>query len=259
MLFSRVERKAVPIHDWTRVDAGLFHAFRFGWITTLSGALNRGVLPSDYFALIERRTRGAIDDFLDLQLPPENGAPSGATRGIAAAKIPPRTGLVRRFESEANLYARRADRITIRDEEGRVVALIEIVSPGHKGSTNPFRSFVQKTSSLILEGIHVLVIDVFPPGKRDPQGIHKAIWDEIEEEDFDLPADKPLVLAAYEAGLSPVAYVEPIAVGDVLPEMPIFLEEGYYVPTPLEATYQTAWNHFPAALKGLLKTPPGNL
>ena len=32
----RVERKAMPIHDWTRVDAGLFHAFHQGWIITLS-------------------------------------------------------------------------------------------------------------------------------------------------------------------------------------------------------------------------------
>ena len=259
MLFSRVERKAVPIHDWTRVDAGLFHAFRFGWITTLSGAPNRGALPSDYFALIERRTRGAIDDFLDLQLPPENGCAVRSDPRHRRSQDPALRWSGQCFESEANLYARKADRITVRHEEGRIVAVIEIVSPGNKGSTNPFRTFVEKTSALIAEGIHVLVIDLFPPTKRDPQGIHKAIWDEIEEEDFDLPADKPLVLAAYEAGLSPVAYVEPIAVGDVLPDMPIFLEEGYYVPTPLEATYQTAWNYFPAALKGLLKTPPGNL
>jgi hypothetical protein len=25
------------------------------------------------------------------------------------------------------------------------------------------------------------VLDLFPPGPRDPQGIHKAIWDEIIE------------------------------------------------------------------------------
>ncbi len=35
----------MPIHDWTRVDAGLFHAFHHGWVTILSHALNAGVLP----------------------------------------------------------------------------------------------------------------------------------------------------------------------------------------------------------------------
>ena len=59
-------------------------------------------------------------------------------------------------------------------------------------------------------GIHLLVIDLFPPTPRDPYGIHKAIWDEFEEQPFELPADKPLVLAAYVAG-DPVAGIETTA------------------------------------------------
>ncbi len=86
------------------------------------------------------------------------------------------------------------------------------------------RTFVEKTSNLIVQGVHLLVIDLFPPSKRDPQGIHKAIWDEFVEEDFELPADKPLTLASYDAGPPPTAYVEPIAVGDALPDMPLFLK-----------------------------------
>lgn len=48
------------------------------------------------------------------------------------------------------------------------------------------------------------------------------------------------------------AYVEPVAVGDTLPEIPLFLAPGVYVPVPLEATYQTTWSVFPEPLKGLL-------
>jgi hypothetical protein len=29
----------MPIHDWTRVDAGLFHAFHHDWVSVLSRAL----------------------------------------------------------------------------------------------------------------------------------------------------------------------------------------------------------------------------
>ena len=39
-------------------------------------------------------------------------------------------------------------------------------------------------------------------------------------------ADEPLTLAAYSAGPVKTAYVEPAAVGDLLPEMPLFLEDG---------------------------------
>jgi len=54
-----------------------------------------------------------------------------------------------------------------------------------------------------------------------------------------------------------VAYVEFVAVGDPLPDMPLFLKPEFYVLAPLEATYQTTWNGFPAALKGLLEAPTG--
>lgn len=43
----------MPIHDWARVDAGLFHAFHQSWIVSLCNALNAGALPVDYFALPE--------------------------------------------------------------------------------------------------------------------------------------------------------------------------------------------------------------
>jgi hypothetical protein len=35
----------LPIHDWTRVDAGIFHHFHQGWIVALANALNAGKLP----------------------------------------------------------------------------------------------------------------------------------------------------------------------------------------------------------------------
>ena len=84
-------------------------------------------------------------------------------------------------------------------------------------------------------------------------GIHKVIWDELEDEPFEFPPRKDRILVSYEAGDDGAAYIEPIAVGDTLPDMPLFLAESYHVPVPLEATYQTTWNVFPKALKGLLE------
>lgn len=43
----------MAIHDWPRVDAGIFHAFHQNWITEISRTLNNGVLPADYYALPE--------------------------------------------------------------------------------------------------------------------------------------------------------------------------------------------------------------
>jgi hypothetical protein len=246
----------VPIHDWTRVSAGLFHNFHQRWISALCDALNFGGLPPEYFALTEQRAGGPIPVVLTLKLSDDGPVWTGDT-GIpvpvlAVAEVPPKVSLVQ--TTEARVYARKADRITIRHQEGDVVAVIEIVSPGNKASQAALREFVQKTSDLIQQRIHLLVVDLFPPGRRDPEGIHRAIWDELEENDHAAPPpDKPLVLASYDAGPPILGYVDSKAVGEPLPEMPLFLRPGFYVPAPLEATYQTSWDAFPPVLKHRLQ------
>ena len=167
--------------------------------------------------------------------------------GIKLATIPPRTRFIRR--AEPDVYALKADRVAIRHRLGDLVAVIEIVSPGNKSSKAAIRSFVDKAVQFVRQGVHLLIIDLFPPTTRDPQGVHPLIWDEILEEPFALPPDKPLTLAAYSAGAVKVACVEPVAVGDVLPEMPLFLEPERYVQTPLESTYMITWNACPGAFK----------
>jgi hypothetical protein len=209
------------------------------------------VLPSHYFALPEQNASGPIPDVLTLRLQTETGDPSNDEGGLAVATAPPRTRLIQR--TEADSYLSRVNRITIRHRHGKVVAVVEIVSPGNKGNRAALRAFAEKVADLIQRGVHVLVIDLFPPTKRDPQGIHKTIWDEFEEVDFQLPADKPLTLVSYDAGPIKTAYVEPVAAGNPLPDMPLFLQSERYVPAPLEASYRAAWSDFPAALKGLLE------
>jgi hypothetical protein len=95
-------------------------------------------------------------------------------------------------------------------------------------------------------GIHLLVIDLFPASPRDPEGIHKVIWDQFLDDDFMLPPDKPLTLASYIGGPIPETFVNATAVGLPLPEMPLFLTPEEYVPVPLEPTYQSASDEVPA-------------
>lgn len=246
----------MPIHDWTRVRANRFHHFHQTWTTTLAAALNAGGLPPGYFALAEQKTGGPEPDVITLELP--SPVRDKEPPGLAVAVAPPRARIVAR--SEAAGYARKANRIVVRHPDGDVVAVIEIVSPGNKSSRHAVREFARKAVAFLYHGIHLLIVDLFPPGPRDPQGIHKVIWDRIHDEPFELPPDKPLTLVAYTDGSELVAYVEPVAVGDVLPDMPIFLTPGRYVPCPLEATYQATWNVFPAVLKGPLERqgPPAD-
>lgn len=45
------------------------------------------------------------------------------------------------------------------------------------------------------------------------------------------------------------AYIEPVAVGDDLPEMALFLGSEFHVLAPLETTYRTAWEASPLELR----------
>lgn len=151
---------------------------------------------------------------------------------------------------------RKANRITVRHELGPVVAVIEIVSPGNKDSTHAIRSFKAKAVELLQKGVNLVVIDLFPPTPRDPDGIHHVIWAEFTDEPFEArPANKPLTVAAYNAGIDLTAYVDPVAVGDALPDAALFLAPGWYVNIPLEATYLASWAEAPRLIRDLVEPP----
>jgi hypothetical protein len=226
----------MPIHDWTRVPSGLFHDFQQSWSIRIKDALNAGRLPKGVAALVEQRAGPRESDVLAIERrtrPPRTGA---GDDGNVATMAPPETRFVRRTTKE--IHAVRANRIVVRHHLGRIIAVIEIVSPGNKDSRSALRDFVDKTIEFLRAGIHVLIIDLFPPTPRDPFGLHKAIWDEIEEEDFTFPPGQDRILASYETGGVRAAYVEPVAVGDVLPDMPLFLANSLHIKVPLEPTYR---------------------
>ncbi|MBV9126067.1 MAG: DUF4058 family protein [Planctomycetes bacterium] len=237
----------MPIHDWTKVSFGTFHNFHQGWTIALRDALNAGRLPEGYFAMAEQVVGRPEADIVTLDIDTDAGLP-GDGSGVATA-VQPQTMFVLAAEEER--YARQANQVAIHHGLGHVVAVIEIISPGNKNSRHALRSFVDKAVELIRQGVNLLVVDLFPPGSRDPQGIHSVIWDEITDQPFTLPAGKPLTLAAYQALPTKMAYVEPVAVGDSLPAMPLFLRGEWHVKTPLEETYQTAWNVLPLPIKRL--------
>jgi len=243
----------MPIHDWTRVERGIFHDFHHAWIREIKCALNENFLPPDRYALAEQSTHGYGPDTLTLDGPPEayfDGV--GSRGGVALAEAPPKVSY--RAKTEADIYAAKANRIAIRHvSDDRVVAVIEIVSPGNKSTVGAIRTFAEKAAELLRGGVHVLIADLFPPGPRDPQGIHKLIWEELDTCDFTLAPNRPLTLASYIGGPWQEAFVEPVAAGAALPDMPVFLNTGTYVPVPLEATYQAAWRAVPARWRKMLE------
>ncbi len=245
----------MAIHDWKQAPPGFFHHFHQQWSAALCASLNAGGLPPGYFALIELTTFGVAPDLIALQNRTPPLPSSGRCGAIALAERPPVTRFVSRSNDEQG-YAARANRVAIRNASRDVVAVIEIVSPGNKNSRTAVRSVVDKAIDLLRQGINLLMIDLFPPGPRDPEGINALIWNELTAESMMLPSDKRLSLAAFVAGIELRTFMEPVAVGDALPDMPLFLDRESYVPAPLETSYQDSWNACPEEFRELVIGPP---
>jgi hypothetical protein len=211
----------MPVRDWTRVPAGIFHDFHTAWLGSLRQALNGGVLPAGYYALIDQDA-GEIGQPLEQQ------------------------------------GRRRDRRVVIRHvSDDRLIALIEVVSPANKGSQNELRAFVRKVIAALNQGLHVLVIDLFPPTPRDPHGLHSAVVGSLGLPPFEAPPGQPLTLVSYAAGAPPTAYLEPVGVGNELPDMPLFLLPEWYVNVPLERTYQETWEATPEPWRRVLEDAGG--
>lgn len=239
----------MPMHDWSQVTAGIYHNFHCLWLSAITNRLNAGLLPEGMIAMAEQVIGGPAPDVVTLQRN-DIDFPTGSSDTTAVMEVPPQTEYVITAESEQ--YATKANRVVVRHGLGKVIAVVELVSPGNKNSRHALRSFVDKTVALLYDNINLLVIDPFPPSPRDPQGIHKAIWDEIADNPFQLPADRQLTLVAYQAEPTKTAYVQPIAVGQPLPDMPLFIHENQYINVPLEATYMATWQVLPQPLRDLV-------
>jgi hypothetical protein len=217
--------------------------------------LNEGLLPAGYYALAEQHTRDRIPDVLTLQVPDRESALPAPPRdrGVALADAPPRVS--RKLVADpAAAYQTRRRTLAIRHVSNhRIVALLEIISPANKDRASSVSSFVDKVDSALERGIHVLVADLFPPGKNDPQGIHGTLWIRYCAQGYVVPSDHPLTLVSYRANGVVEAYVEHMTVGDDLIDMPIFLDADFYVNVPLEATYQAAYRGVPAFWRGVLE------
>ena len=242
----------MAIHDWTRIFAGGFHHFHQTWVLRISDQLNRGVLPDGYFAAAEQSSGGPYPDVVALEMDVREPGSSdefelsdiAPASGVAVANAPPNVRFS--FHSDVVQYAKKADRVAVRSLSGnRVVAIIEVVSPGNKHSGLAFRRFREKIQFLIEQGIQILIVDLFPPGTFDPEGLPRGLQIESESVVPKITVEEPLSLISLQVSDHVSGFVEFSAVGKDVPTMPLFLNSDRYVNVPLDKSYAEAWESLP--------------
>ena len=80
----------MPLHDWTRVPAGLFHDFHQSWCVRLKDALNAGRLPQGIAALVEQRSGPREPDILAIEARPGWSRVELGSGGVATMPPPAR-------------------------------------------------------------------------------------------------------------------------------------------------------------------------
>lgn len=243
----------MPVHDWTRVSDGTFHDFHYSWVLEIKRALKHGLLPEGYYVMAEQLGGDlGAPDVLTLQTAgqkPESESPLSGTATLTESPpiVHARTTIAR------DHYARAQRTVVIRHtSDDRIVAMIEVLSSGNKSSRHAIRTFLDKAVAALDGGVLLLLVDVHPPGPRDPQGIHGALLNEIGTEDYVLNGACPLTVAAYIGGAVVDAFVAHFAVGEPIPQMPLFLTRENYVRVPLEAAYLAAWEDVPPRYQEVL-------
>lgn len=166
--------------------------------------------------------------------------PAGGSRegGVAVASWPskPTTS----FQAAEKEYDEYEVRIYDDNRNRTLVAAIEIVSPSNKDRPDHRRAFVSKCEALLRNGVCVSIIDLVTLRTRN---LYRELLEELGHEvNRTLP---PLYAATCRMlGLRVEAWEHPLALGQPLPALPIWLAEDLPISLDLERSYEATCDVF---------------
>ncbi len=146
---------------------------------------------------------------------------------------------------EADLTEEYAYEVLVFDEarNRRLVAAVEIVSPGNKDRPESRRAFVAKCAALLQERVCVSIVDLVTNRKFN---LYADLLDLIDRKDPNMATRRPSTYAVTLRGRKTKAtsvldiWSHALKVGQALPTLPIWLTEDFLIPLDLEASYEEA-------------------
>jgi hypothetical protein len=132
--------------------------------------------------------------------------------------------------------------VQIYDQDwGKVVAAVEIVSERNKDRLDSQRVFAGKCAALLQRGIFVCIVDVVTSRHAN---LYRQMLDMIEVSDPALFPEEPTLYAVasrWRGGGKSwrlQTWLHPLAIGQPLPTLPLWLDIDCAVPLSLETTYE---------------------
>jgi hypothetical protein len=133
--------------------------------------------------------------------------------------------------------------------------LIEIASPGNKDRAQSVQRFVDKAVAAVQSGIHLVIVDLFPPGTNNPAGLTSAVWEEVGGQRISWAEGQSLSAASFRVSSVVTCYAESFAPGEAIPEVPLFYDPDWYITLPLDQTYSTAYSGVPRRWRQVIEAP----
>ncbi len=206
-------------------------SFHSSWATYLSADLNRR-LPEPYFAQANVKFGIEIDVATFDGAAGDTTSPGPSPGGWA----PPAPALMLPITVLTDIVEVQvfggADGPTL-------VGAVELVSPSNKDRASEREAFVSKCAAFLQQGVGLVIVDVVTERRAN---LHTALLARLGTPDPGaLSAD--LYAAAYhpvrtEGKTTVNIWQEALAVGNVLPTLPLWLLGGVCLPVELEATYE---------------------
>lgn len=207
-----------------------FHSFHNAWATQIAFELNK-ILPKGFIAEpnVHLGNLGEIDVRADELLPEDTTAL--LTQYHAPA---PRRTIQVSFPEETEIF------IVNISQARATVGVIEIVSPSNKDRPLHRNIFVSKCLSIISQGISLIIVDIVT---IHPFNFHNELLQKLEATDGQMEEDweTPLYCSAYhylsEERPALQLWTHALKVGDILPELPLFISSEIAAPVKLEEAY----------------------
>lgn len=215
-----------------------WEGFHNAWAVNIAQHLNREVLPSDFFAEPEVSLGPTLEiDVANVEL--MNGQQVAGTGTTTAVWAPPKPVLV--FPVD---FARLdVCEVRVYEELGgaQLRAAIELVSPANKDRPGSRRTFAAKCAGYLKQAVSVIIVDAVTERAAN---LHTDLLEALDVAAAAWESPTQLYTVAYRP--VPVqtqqhieAWPEPLALGQPLPMMPLWLRLGLCVPLQLEETYTT--------------------
>lgn len=213
-----------------------FRSLHQAWAVRITEELNMRWLPSGFSALegTTSTTRSEID-IATYEMPTiSDHGPQANGSNVSQFVVPAPLATValrdrQAFETE----------IQVADEEGTLVAVIELISPSNKGRPAEREGFVAKMASHILGGVSVLLVDI---ASSKQFNLHNELVALLESDEGRLDPNAFIYASSYrpksvdEATRADI-WAVPLAIGRELPTMPLRITGDTFVPIELELTY----------------------